>query len=202
MHIPYTCYADALVTVWIPHTPTGEALTAEGIRALAAHLESAHKALPLQPASSARIVEIGAGSGRLTYLLNKCGLLSTKVVATDPTPQPSAFPVEVLNAAATLRRHRPSIVICAWPTLGEDWTPLFRKHRIDEYIIIGDLGDAAATREVYCHSELVDHTPYERRVLEEVSAELLPIDLGLRTESRPDPECTCCCAVSYRSPRS
>ena len=177
----------------------GEAYTEEGVRALATYLSRRRVEL----GGEQPIVEIGAGGGRLAHLLNATGMLSPGVIATDPTPQPSPFKVHKLNDEAAIRTHAPGILLCAWMSIGQDWTPRWRRAKIHEYVLIGALG-AKAKRDdppSYSHSLCFDHSPYTRHLLDEVSAELLPIEAGMESPSaQADPGYSRVCAVAYRRP--
>ena len=154
-----------------------EAYTSEGIHALATYLKSRQDALASQ---SRTIVEIGAGDGRLSHLLNGTGLLSPPIIATDPAPQPSPFKVEKLDDKAAMRTHKPSLLLCAWMSHGDDWTPKWRHQAsgVAEYVLIGSLGG-------YSLSDDFDHSPFERVPLHEaVSQHLLTIEQG--REGQPD----------------
>ena len=175
----------------------GEAYTQEGIIALATYLSRRRAEL----GGERPIVEIGAGGGRLTYLLNATGLLSPAIIATDPTPQPSTFKVHKLNDEAAIRTHAPAILLCAWMSIGEDWTPRCRRAKVDEYVLIGSLGTKRDDPPSYSLSPCFDCSPYTRHVLEDVSAELLPIEAGREPQStQADPGYSRICAVAYRRP--
>ena len=129
-----------------------EVLTTEGVLALAQYLRSRQVAL----GSTRPIVEVGAGLGRLAYLLNATGLFGSgsagvagRVVATDPEPDDQCephnvrFPLEVLDAAASMRRYKPDIVLCAWMEFGSDFTPDLRRAGVAEYVLIGEAGRRA-----------------------------------------------------------
>ena len=101
------------------------------------------------------MVEVGAGSGHLARLLNATGRLSPPLVATEPFPEGYAQSeealfgpgfgdglggVEAMRDGEAIARHRPALVLCAFMTAGEDWTPAWRAAGVDEYVLIGDLG--------------------------------------------------------------
>lgn len=182
-----------------------EAHTCGGIDALAAYLQRRRAELSAgarggggAAGGGPPIVEIGAGGGRLAYLLNATGRLVPPLIATDPTPQPSAFPVQAMNDAAALRTHRPAIVLCAWMSVGEDWTERWRRARVDEYVLIGHLGERRS--QAYSLSPCFDHAPYERVQLDAVSSELLAIEDAALPEV--DPGYGRLCAVAFRRPRN
>ena len=124
-----------------------EVLTAEGVRALAAYL-----ARRSQELGGAPIVEVGAGTGRLSHFLNATGLLPPPgILATEPDPAPANAPKEArsnafrlaqLDDMAVLKRfqHSLPLVLCAWMDFGCDWTPVWREAGVPEYVLIGELG--------------------------------------------------------------
>lgn len=143
-----------------------ELLTREGVHALGRYLarradELVASSAQASSASSgtidgghaadgrATIVEVGAGSGRLAALLNASGTLGRhRLIATEPYSQdgPSAvdgtrrFPVERLTADESIRRYKPQLVLCHWMEFGTDLTPSWRKAKVPEYVLIGELG--------------------------------------------------------------
>ena len=145
--------SDAIGEGW--HTPLayfsqstlhfGEVLTTEGVHALASYLRARQQAL----GSTRPIVEVGAGLGRLTHLLNATGLV--QVVATDPQPDDQcephnvAFPLDVMDAASSMRKYKPDIVLCAWMEFGQDFCADIRAARVAEYVLIGEVGYRART---------------------------------------------------------
>mmetsp|Transcript_20390 Transcript_20390/g.68983 ORF Transcript_20390/g.68983 Transcript_20390/m.68983 type:complete len:287 (-) Transcript_20390:86-946(-) len=158
--------------------------TREAVDALATYLQRRQRQIqrgrdgPLRP-----VVEVGAGSGHLARLLNATGRLSPPLVATEPFPEGYAQSeealfgpgfgdglggVEAMHDGDAIARHRPALVLCAFMTAGEDWTPAWRAAGVDEYVLIGDLGHGKGA-----YSLNGDHGGYERVLLEEVSAELL-----------------------------
>ena len=148
------------------------------------------------------IVEVGAGTGRLAALLNWSGLLPVRVIATDPVLLGSQYPVERLTAARAIAKLRPRIVLCAWMTTGEDWTPEWRQEpgAVDEYVLIASRlsGNLEGSTNVYPLDK--DHGRYERHVLEEVSTHLLGIADALPRSGGPFGEGGSVCAIAYRRP--
>jgi hypothetical protein len=48
------------------------------------------------------------------------------------------------DGASTRRRHRPRprvTVLCSWMPMGLDWTARFRRHEVDEYVLVGECDD-------------------------------------------------------------
>eukprot|EP00026_Physarum_polycephalum_P005941 Phypoly_transcript_05980.p1 GENE.Phypoly_transcript_05980~~Phypoly_transcript_05980.p1 ORF type:complete len:535 (+),score=71.85 Phypoly_transcript_05980:184-1788(+) len=92
-----------------------------------------------------RIVEIGAGDGRLTYFLRKkldeLGHHNIDIIATDTGAWESDtwLPVaRVADTASTLKKYNPKMVICSWMVPNVDLTKEFRAHpSVDEYVLIG-----------------------------------------------------------------
>lgn len=91
------------------------------------------------------ILEIGAGSGRLTHFLKQ--KLEEKVpgkfniVATDSGKWriKQTFPVEQIEHDAALKKYQPRIAIFSWMPYEEDYTAEFRStDTIEEYLLIGE----------------------------------------------------------------
>ena len=161
-----------------------EFLTKEYVVALARYLHGRAKARVPGGDELRRpgaVVEVGAGSGRLTFMLNKAlrslaaleaamsaraGGVDTgggddapppppallQIVATDndvraaprqreDTVSGTACPVEVLDYVETIETYRPSIVICSWMPMDQDWSDQFRSAAggcVHEYVLIGE----------------------------------------------------------------
>jgi hypothetical protein len=187
----------------------GEVLTEEGVEALARYIARRHAELR----SKRPVIEVGAGLGRLSHLLNTTGSLAHlpegRIIASDPHPDDQCephgylFEVEPLDARQALERWQPDLVVCAWMDFGRDWCADFRRAGVREYLLIGELGLRSASP-IKSHERLApdgrrrtmtpeeqsaiagscryslslpvtEHTPYERVLLEDVSAELLHI---------------------------
>ena len=158
---------------------------------------------------------MGAGTGRLAHLLNESCVIkatarnavgdpiviSREVRATDATPlQGSSFWVERYDARQAVETHDPLIVVCAWMTVGADWTPAWREAGVCEYVLIGGLLDEhhkARTTGVYALSH--EQPPYERVLLEDVSRELTGI-ADVVEDGPYGAGAGSVCAVSYRRP--
>jgi len=92
-----------------------------------------------------RIVEIGAGDGRLTHFLRKkfdeLGYHNIDIIATDTGAwaSDSWLPVtKVEDTPATLQKYKPKMVICSWMIPREDLSKEFRdQSTVEEYILIG-----------------------------------------------------------------
>jgi hypothetical protein len=59
---------------------------------------------------------------------------------------PSADDDHDENDGASTRRHRPRhrprvTVLCSWMPMGLDWTARFRRHEVDEYVLVGECDD-------------------------------------------------------------
>lgn len=201
---------DEMLVMGRPHVPEGymtplawfarsmvhpnEIVTTEACEALASYLSRRHRQL----GGTGSLVEVGAGDGRLAHHLNATGFLPTRLIATDvkPVPTPSApggaFPCAPLDHSAAIAQHGPvALVICAWMTPGEDWTPAFRAARVPEYVLLGDCCANPAA------SYNREHAGYERVLLKDVSRHMLHF-------SDAQPELAAkrgggvACAVAYR----
>ena len=205
-----------VVPIW--HSPLGlftqacchmaEVLTTEGIASLAKYLRKRVAQLEREghDCGPIPIIEVGAGTGRLSHLLNDTGRLARDVRASDATVlKGGAFWVERMDASAAIAKHKPLIVLCAWMTIGDDWTPSWREMGVPEYILIGSRLRGGpqhnnAPRE-YVYSLDADHAPYERMPLDDVSKHLLGIADALPAEDSPFCGQGSVCAVAYRRPR-
>lgn len=125
--------------------PVFEFLNQEYIEALANYLEQRTKELKATRDESVIILEVGAGDGRLAHFLeqelNEKGL-DVKMIATDNGEKgiKPVFPVERLNYKEALQKYKPTIVICSWMPLKQDWTADFRATQsVEEYLLIGEV---------------------------------------------------------------
>eukprot|EP00316_Scyphosphaera_apsteinii_P023827 CAMPEP_0119317586 /NCGR_PEP_ID=MMETSP1333-20130426/43640_1 /TAXON_ID=418940 /ORGANISM="Scyphosphaera apsteinii, Strain RCC1455" /LENGTH=336 /DNA_ID=CAMNT_0007323565 /DNA_START=540 /DNA_END=1550 /DNA_ORIENTATION=- len=166
-----------------------EALTTEGVAALAHYLQERQRTLR----SSRPVIEVGAGDGRLAFMLNKTGLVEHGVVASDIDPAHAfGFPIEKMGWREAINFYRPKLVLCAWMTCGEDWTQGFQDAAVAEYVLIGDVAAG--------YSLARAHPPYLRTVLTQVSSELLCIsDFNSKpVASMGSAVQGSCCAVAFR----
>lgn len=94
-----------------------------------------------------KILEIGAGNGRLTHLLqqrlNEQVPGKFEMTATDSKEWPyeikTHYPVEVLDHKQAVEKHKPQIVLCSWMLPNIDLSAEIREAKsVDEYILIGD----------------------------------------------------------------
>jgi hypothetical protein len=94
-----------------------------------------------------RVLEVGAGDGRLTYFLRQRlaerapDLVS--VIATDLKSWRGITPViddiETASCEEAVKKYEPQIVIWSWPPPGVDHTSEIRRtESVEEYIIIGE----------------------------------------------------------------
>ena len=125
-----------------------EAVTSEMVDALARYLARRCKDL----GGYVQLVEVGAGNGRLSYLLNQTGHLPHKIYACDTNPvgddgTSGSLQFKVVQAddmstlTAVAGELKKCIVLCAWMTLGQDRTPDWRGMGcVEEYVLVGELG--------------------------------------------------------------
>lgn len=106
------------------------------------------------------VLEVGAGDGRLSYLLEKrlaklykdqpapdatshgaSGAVGARLVAVDPSPHPYDLGnclIDAMEPAKAMETHRPVIVIMCWMPGGRDFTAQMRRcDSCFEYILIG-----------------------------------------------------------------
>lgn len=124
-----------------------EILTREFVEQFSQYLSSKIISHTNQNPTKCRIVEVGAGDGRLSEFLNRAlqsqveGLY--ELIPTDSGDQDSwnvdlTFPVIALDNESALKLN-PHIIICSWMPQTEDWTANFRRlANLKEYILIGD----------------------------------------------------------------
>ncbi len=130
-----------------------EIFTKEYIEALAAYLDGRIKQLAVRLKRPVKILEIGAGDGKLTHFLTeelrKRGVDTFRMFATDGgNPgedmhlQP-LYPVIDERHDEALWDFEPDIVVCSWMMRNMDLTREIRQTpTVDEYILIGptDIG--------------------------------------------------------------
>jgi hypothetical protein len=140
-----------------PLVPMGEVLTAEYIAALAAYVTHRLRAWldDSTIAGKVTVLEVGAGTGRLTWHLRhqvlaqlppaaaaRVRLLASDVqgsTATVAAGLRGPVPVVRATAAAAIQRYRPTLVLAAWMSKDEDWTPAFRAApSVREYVLMGE----------------------------------------------------------------
>lgn len=121
-----------------------ELFTDEYVTALANHLRG-----------SKVVLEVGAGSGRLSHLLRQKLSHRTQIIATDSGGwrkmrglKPVTYPVEQLPFDKALEKHKPDVVLASWMPMGHDWTEQFRlQPSVSEYVLIGEPGCCGKTWE-------------------------------------------------------
>jgi len=137
-----------------------EFFTRDYIEKLVDHIEkSADDICPHKSDTSTfRVLEVGAGNGQLSYLIEK--LISSRrtmksrskpwkleMIATDTgtwkaKAGTAASSVQKMDYRAAIDKYKPDIVLCSWMPLGEDWTQAMRQaESIQEYILIGEIDD-------------------------------------------------------------
>ena len=141
------CKAGALSA-----SPVYEVITAELVDGLASWLQRARHEHGIS-GRMLRVVEVGAGDGRLTCHLRqhlaKAG--SIELTATDSfargiTPANGAV-VRSLDYQQALDELAPDIVLCCWLPLGSDWTSAFRAcTSVCAYVLVGEVDDGCCGR--------------------------------------------------------
>jgi len=125
-----------------------EVWTEEYIESLATYMRGRVERLRILGEKYPKILEVGAGDGRLAHFLSEKGSGAFNIVATDVKNAGirAAFPVEDMDYRQALQKYKPSIVISSWMPYKSDFTVDFRKEvSVKEYILIGDpmmTGDA------------------------------------------------------------
>jgi len=125
--------------------PVFEVLNREYVGALGGYLSGRVSELVNHGGRQVRLLEVGAGSGRLSKFLHdelKHSAHGTfELLATDSNRGriPPLYPVEHLDYEQALREVQPDIVLSSWMPYEEDWTAAFRETpSVSEYILIGD----------------------------------------------------------------
>lgn len=114
--------------------PVYQLWTAESLAALAAWLTRR---------GARRILEVGAGDGRLTHWLQPL-VPQAMFVATDDgswhiTGSHRLADVRPASVETALRRHAPDTVLSSWMPYRVDWTPAFRATAsVARYVLIGE----------------------------------------------------------------
>jgi hypothetical protein len=154
-HSAWDAYCDELLTKQVYVF-----LTQDYVDALADYLQQRL----VEYGNGGTIVEIGAGNGRLAYFLQQRGIpivatddCSWKLSSEDSHPvdddddnqqqqqqqqqqQPPKRDVEVFNLSCdqALKVHAPTIVLCAWMPMYNDFTAAFcATPSVQEYLLIG-----------------------------------------------------------------
>lgn len=125
--------------------PIFEILTEEYLNALTNYCAKRIERYGASTKNPLLILEVGAGSGRLSYFLQKKlnELISgmVKVVATDSGKlniKPE-FAVEKATCKQALKKYQPDIVLCSWMPYQIDFSADFRQtDSVKEYILIGE----------------------------------------------------------------
>lgn len=96
---------------------------------------------------------------------------------------------------AALERWQPTVVLCSFMGVGQDWAQRWRDLRVAEYVLVGTLGSGDG-----CYVALNDtKTPgYRRVLLEEVSAQLLDAHAAPRCGEESASRAAQLCAVAFR----
>ncbi|KAJ9457785.1 hypothetical protein DIPPA_34751 [Diplonema papillatum] len=125
----------------------------EYIDTLAAYLVERARAFK---ADTVPILEVGAGTGRLSYHLNQTEAFRSsgiRSIATDATPLLNPFVLqfprseqsrfepfdnEAINESDAVKKYNPAIIICQMMPNGVDWPENWRKNpHVLEYVLIG-----------------------------------------------------------------
>lgn len=129
--------------------------------------------------AGSRVLEIGAGSGLLTLLLQKRGI---DCLATDDLSWGHAVRygrhVENLDAASALKKYRPQAVVCSWPPPGNQFEQqVFNTEQVENYIAIGSVHQfATGARSVYAKQNVFNVKSIKNEGLiapREIDAEIL-----------------------------
>uniref|UniRef100_A0A7S0RVG8 Uncharacterized protein n=1 Tax=Pyramimonas obovata TaxID=1411642 RepID=A0A7S0RVG8_9CHLO len=156
--------------------PQYEVVTRDYIALLAAYIHglAVHEKSKRPSAGTLRVLELGAGDGRLTHhlaeslrqLQDRDELPNQSSVAAHGKSSPwvdvcacdsglrglhKASPVgervELMDYTKALELHQPHLVICCWQPMGTDWTKEVRATTsVQEYLLIGETDDGICGR--------------------------------------------------------
>lgn len=129
-----------------------EILTQEHIGQLSTYLQQRAEKYGATPQNPLRILEVGAGDGRLTHFLSENLSNTIRLEATDSGHKKikPEFPVTIIKGdrgetdglgpiEKAMQEYQPDIVISSWMPINKDWTKTFRDMpSVKEYILIGD----------------------------------------------------------------
>jgi len=134
-----------LFNAWCEAHGTFEFLTAEFVASLAKHLEGA------AGGSGGTVLELGAGSGRLSHFLRRhLAEKGVRVVATDSwswglkrkDQLGASAAVEKKSFEKALAAHQPQAVLVSWMPMGVDWSAAIRQTAsVQEYVLVGEADD-------------------------------------------------------------
>jgi hypothetical protein len=152
-----------LFNAWCEAHDTFEFLTADYVGALASYVAGrARLASSKGEQRQLTVLELGAGSGRLSHFLRRqLRVLShgndcpCRVVATDSggwklkgagqlADTEGFIPVEKLAFSNALKKYQPDFVIVSWMPMGQDWSAAIRSTpSVLEYVLIGEADDGS-----------------------------------------------------------
>ncbi len=127
-----------------------EILTVEFIEQFGSYIGQIIDKLYAKNGLPVRIVEMGAGNGRLSYFLNQMlqkkypGRYEWKAIDSGQSERwghvkpGSLFPIEQVDAEQALDMLNPQVVITSWMPKGTGWDRYYaQKKSVQEYILIG-----------------------------------------------------------------
>lgn len=128
-----------------------EVFTRELVAGLAGVLLSLRAALQaeLPGGRELRVLELGAGSGRLAHLLRAelasrgpgpegVLLIASDILERDPGAKPR-YPILAADYRQALKLCMPDVVLACWMPLGDDWTAAMRQTpSVHAYLLVGD----------------------------------------------------------------
>jgi len=165
--------------------PIYEFLNEEYLDALAEYIESKISEYRTSQNTPSRILEVGAGNGRLSHFLRikleQRVPSQTQIFVTDSGEWnlSADFPVEQIDHKQALEKYNPDIVIFSWMPNNIDCSKDFRAYPgVKEYILIGesDYGSCGDQWETWGNTwDYEDHdvTPYQEDGFERFNLPML-----------------------------
>jgi hypothetical protein len=131
-------------------------VTVELVKGLSDYFLEAAERIKRSDGKPFTVVEVGAGSGKLTHSLQEyCDKKSPgaiRIIATDngADEYEEIFKVERLSHDKAIKCYRPDIILNSWMPLGTDFSKTWRQMPyVKEYILIGEWDGCTGSEDTY-----------------------------------------------------